>query len=194
LLTFLLFNWVGYRLLISWFESRQTAGWESRLDRRQYDPEQLVLFKVSAAAAPYSNASAAFERADGELQVGNSHYRYVLKRLYNDSVEFLCLRDAEMGRIQHAKNEIIHLAVDGPDGNNHGKSSPAGKISPPLLTIFYQQIPAWDICNFFAREKRTAADRVPPLCPGHARTGLQPPRISQDIPYPRSSTLYLSII
>ncbi|HEY1216592.1 MAG TPA: hypothetical protein VGE93_23450 [Bryobacteraceae bacterium] len=178
LLAFLLFNWVGYRLLISWYESRESAGWEARLDSRQYDPDQLVLFKVSAAAVPYSTASATFERADGELEVGNIHYRYVLKRLYNDSVEFLCLHDSETGRIQHAKNEIIHLAVDGPDGNNHGRPSPAGKISPSLLTIFFQQIPAWDICNFPAREKRMGVDRVPPLCAGHASMGWQPPRMS----------------
>jgi len=178
LLTFLLFNWVGYWLLISWYESRESVGWESRLDRRQYDPDQLVLFKVSAAAAPYSTASASFERADGELQVGNIHYRYVLKRLYNDSVEFLCLRDAGNGRIQHVKSEIVHLAVEGPDGNNHGRPSPSGKISPPLLTIFYQQIPAWDICNFPAREMSARVDRVLPLCPGHARMGWLPPRMS----------------
>jgi hypothetical protein len=177
LLSFLLFNWVGYWLLISWYESRETAGWESRLDQRQYDPDQLVLFKLSAAAVPYSNPSAAFERADGELEVGNIHYRYVLKRLYNDSVEFLCLRDNETGRIQHAKNEIIHLSVDGPDGNNHGRPSPAGKISPPLLTIFFQQIPAWDICNFPALEKSRVAGLVPPTCSGHAPMGWQPPRM-----------------
>lgn len=164
--------------MISWYENRESVGWESRLDHRQYDPDQLVLFKVSAASVPYSTASAGFERADGELQVGNIHYRYVLKRLYNDSVEFLCLRDAGNGRIQHAKSEIIHLALDAPDGNNHGKSSPAGKNSSPLLTIFYQQIPAWDICNFPAREISTRTDRVLPLCPGHVRTGWQPPRMS----------------
>lgn len=164
--------------MISWYESRESAGWESRLDRLQYDPGQLVLFKVSAAAVPYSNGSAGFERADGELQVGNTHYRYVLKRLYNDSVEFLCLRDPETGRIQHAKSEIIHLAVDGPDGNNHGRPSPAGKISPPLLTIFYQQIPGWDIGNFPAHEKRIGVDRVAPISPGHARTDRQPPRMT----------------
>ena len=177
LLTFLLFNWVGYWLLITWYESRESAGWESRLDHRQYDPAQLVLFKVTAGAIPYSNASAAFERADGELEVGSIHYRYVLKRLYNDSIEFLCLPDGENGHIRHAKNEIIHLAVDGPDGNNHGKSSPLGKSSSPLLTIFCQNVPAWNICNFPAGEEWTGHTPVPALCSGHARMGWQPPRM-----------------
>jgi hypothetical protein len=177
LLTFGLFNWVGYWLFITWYESRESARWETRLDNEQYDHDQLILFKISAAALPYSNASATFERADGELQSGNIHYRYVLKRLYNDSIEFLCLPDCEDRKLQKAKTEIIHLAIDLPDANGHGKSSPAGKISPPLFTIFYQQIPGWGICNFPAREMSREFSRVPALCAGHARTGWQPPRI-----------------
>lgn len=175
LLSFLLFNWVGYRLLLSWYEGRETARWETLLDDRQYDPSQLILFKVSASALPYSNPSAGFERADGELQVNNLHYRYVLKRLYNDSIEFLCIRDDESGRWQQAKNEIIHLAVDLPDGN--GRSTPAGKIAPPLLTVFFQPIPAFACSNFPARKEKGMDGQVPPLCAGHTRTGWQPPRM-----------------
>lgn len=180
LLSFLLFNWVGYWLFISWYESwyenRQAVRWETRLDNEQYDRAQLTLFKVPAAAISYSNASAAFERADGELEVGNIHYRYVLKRLYNDSIEFLCIRDGETGRLERAKREIIHQAVDLPGSSDHGKSSPAGKISPPLLTVFYQQAPGFDICNFPAREEKMVNSRIPALCSGHTRMGLHPPR------------------
>jgi hypothetical protein len=148
-----------------------------RLDNEQYDRGQLILFKVSAAALPYSNTSDVFQRADGELEAGNIHYRYVLKRLFNDSIEFLCLPDGENGRLQRAKSEIIHLAVDLPDANSHSKSSPAGKISPPLLTIFYQKIPSLDLCNFPARETARSIIGVPALCAGHARMGWQPPRM-----------------
>src|SRR5258708_32553684 len=61
LLSFLFFNWVGYWLFISWFESHVESQWELRLDNEQYDPSQLVLVKVSADRLPYSNASTGFE-------------------------------------------------------------------------------------------------------------------------------------
>lgn len=175
LLTFLLFNWVGYWLLISWYESRESAGIQMRIDHQQYDRGQLVLLKVSAASIPYSSGSTTFERVEGDLELGNIHYRYVLKRLYNDSIEFLCLPDSQTGRIRDAKSEIIHLAID---GNSHSRPSPSGKSAPPLLTIFYQQMPAWDICNFPAPQKSKSVHRVPPLCAGHAGMGWRPPRMS----------------
>ena len=182
LLTFLFFNWVGYWLFISWFESRETASWVSRLDKDQYDASELILFKVSAEVLPYSNASPVFERADGELEVGNIHYRYVRKRLYQDSIELLCIPDTENSRLRSAKKEIVHLAADVPENPNgdsngtHGKSQPAGKPSPHQLKAFYQGAPAFCISNFPAREARQAGGQAPPLCPGHTRMGWQPPR------------------
>jgi hypothetical protein len=174
LLTVLLFNWVGYWLFISWCEGRETARWESRLEREEYDREQLILFKVPAASIPYATASADFQRADGELETGNIHYRYVWKRLYNDSVEFLCVPDTEAGRLQQAKTEIIHLTTDGADGR--GKSTPAGKINMPPLIAFFQPAPAFGICNFPARPVKVIHDQPLKPCAGHPRTGWQPPK------------------
>ncbi|HWB92436.1 MAG TPA: hypothetical protein VG605_11305 [Puia sp.] len=174
LLTFLFFNWVGYWLFISWAESRETVRWEARLDHEQYNAGELILFKVPATAIPYSNSSPSFQRADGELQVGDIHYRYVRKRLYNDSIEFLCIPDGEAGRLQKARNDIFRLAVD--QSNDHGRSSPSGKASPTVLKVFWQQMPAFAICNFPAH---TAKDDLPydtRLHRGYARTGKQPPR------------------
>ena len=179
LLTLLFFNWVGYWLFISWVESRATARWEIQLDNDQYDASQLILFKVSASAIPYSNASMVFQRADGELEVGNNHYRYVRKRLYNDSLEFLCIPDAEAGRLRSARNEIVRLATDQsnvPDGGSHGKPSPTGKGSLQLLNAFYHPSAAFTICNFPARNMTLITGQTPPLSPGYLPSGWQPPR------------------
>ena len=176
LLTLLFFNWVGYWLFISWFEGRAAARWETRLDNNQYDASELILFKVSADAIPYSTASTTFVRADGELEVGSIHYRYVQKRLNCDSVEFLCIPDREASRLRSAKNEIIHLATGVPDNNGRGRSTPWGKPSPGMLKIFYQQTPAFCIGSFPAGKEKRFCGRAPAPCPGHTRTGWQPPR------------------
>jgi len=174
LLTFLLFNWVGYWLCVSWFESRETARWEDRLDRDQYNTAQLILFKVPATAIPYSNSSAGFQRADGELQIGDIHYRYVRKRLYNDTIEFLCIPDNETARLQKTRIEIFRLAAGLP--GDHGRSVPTGKTPLILLQAFWHRSPGFAICNFPARKTTPGCQQETGIREGFARIGKQPPR------------------
>lgn len=175
LLTFLFFNWVGYWLFISWFESRETAHLVARLDKDQYNADQLIVLKVSADGIPYSNSSATFERADGEIEVGNIHYRYVRKRLYNDSVEFLCLPDRESSRLLKVKNDLLRLVTDVPD--DHGKSNSKGKTAQVLLKAFWQDSPAISFGSYSAVSVSVGnITRDIALCQGHARIGKQPPR------------------
>lgn len=175
LLTFLLFNWVGYWLFISWFESRETAHWEARLDNEQYDTRQLILLKVSADMLPYSNASTSFERTDGDIQIGNIHYRYVRKRLYNDSVEFLCIADQETSRLRSVKHDLLRLVTDIPD-SGHGKSSSTAKASQVLLKAFREDFPGFTCCNSPARLVPPGFLQAAALRQGHTRIGKQPPQ------------------
>ena len=175
LLTFLLFNWVGYWLFLSWFESREAARLETRIDNAQYSADQLILLKVSAAVVPYSNPSAIFEPVSGEVKIGDIHYRYVRKRLYNDSIEFLCIPEKESRQLQSARNDIFRLVTDVPDNSGHGKTSPAGKASQ-LLKAFWQQIPTVSLCNFPAAGIIPSKQQEASLRQGHTRIGKQPPR------------------
>ena len=176
LLTFLFFNWVGYWLCIAWVESRETAGWKVRTDKDQYSDSQLILFKVSAAALPYSNSSADFEKADGEIKVGDIHYRYVRKRLYNDSVEFLCLPCQESNAIRAVRNDMIRLATGIPDNGSHNRSLPAGKASQVLLKAFWYEEAALYLCKNPAPRMTMGGYPEADIRQGHTRIGKQPPR------------------
>ena len=176
LLTFLFFTWVGYWLCISWVESRETASWKSRMEKDQYNDSQLILFKVSAAALPYSNSSADFERADGEIKVGDIHYRYVRKRLYNDSVEFLCLPCRESNATRAVRNDMIRLATGVPDNGNHGRSLPAGKASQVLLKAFWYEEPALHLCKNLTPAMTMGGYPEADTRQGYTRIGKQPPR------------------
>jgi hypothetical protein len=78
---------------MAFWEDRANARFEATLDSNQYDPAQLILLRISADALPYSKASEQFERFDGCIGIGAARYRTVKRRLYNDSVEFLCIPD-----------------------------------------------------------------------------------------------------
>jgi hypothetical protein len=87
----LLFNWVGYRLLNGIMEDRAQDRLEARIDRQQYDDGQLIPIKVPLTHLAYFNGSATFERAEGEIDVDGVPYRYVKSRIFNDSLEMLCI-------------------------------------------------------------------------------------------------------
>jgi hypothetical protein len=180
LLTFLFFNWVGYWLFLSWFQSRESARLEARLDSDQYDEGQLVLIRISAAAVPYSTPSTSFERADGGIEIGDIHYRFVRKRLYNDSIELLCLPDKEYSRLRTAKNDILRLTAGIP-ATKQNRSTPTGKAPQVLLKVFCQKIPAFCISNFPAAGIRSYSYQETAIQPGHIRIGKQPPRLSANL-------------
>ena len=177
LLSFLFFNWVGYWLFISWMESRAETFWELRLDNAQYDPAQLVRIKVSAERLPYSNASMDFERSDGKIDIGVLHYRYIGKRLYNDSVEFLCLPDQEANRLQTAKNAFFGLVNDLQNAGHTKAPGSPGKLAGHILKICFSYPLPYRIARPFpADAQRPVICHNIPLPSGYTRISKLPPR------------------
>ena len=98
----LLFNWLGYRFLTNILEERASLRLEARLDKQQYDESQLISIKVPVTRLAYYNASAEFERTNGTIDVNGIPYNYVKCRLYNDSLEMLCIPNAVQLKLRHA--------------------------------------------------------------------------------------------
>ncbi len=67
LLALLLFNWFGYRLLLSFMEDKADMQLEAQLDQDQYDQSQLVSIKIPVKYISYYSGSTTFERVDGEI-------------------------------------------------------------------------------------------------------------------------------
>jgi hypothetical protein len=72
-------------------EDNATQRLEARLDRQQYDDNQLITIKVPASYLSYFNVSTVFERASGTIEVDGVPYQYVKSRIFNDSVEMMCI-------------------------------------------------------------------------------------------------------
>jgi hypothetical protein len=139
LLGILCFNWCGYRLLTAYLESRSDKQLEARLDDNQYDESQLLSIKV-ASHLSYSNPSLQFERVDGQIEVGGIMYKYVKRRIFNDSLELLCIPNHAAMNLQTAKNEFFQLVNDlrhnGQDNNsNSHQGNSKSPVSPEYLTI-----------------------------------------------------------
>jgi hypothetical protein len=176
LLSVLLFNWVGYRLLAAYWEDRANARFEATLDSNQYDPAQLILLRVSADALPYSRTSEQFERFDGCIGIGAARYRTVKRRLYNDSIEFLCIPDGSASPFSLAKDNFFRLVNDLQKSGHSKFPGSSGKTSPVNKIVWCNSSHFPNLYYFAARPAPSPTIQWTTLSPGHPRIGLQPPR------------------
>ena len=59
------------------------------MENNNYKESQLISPKVPVSYIPYYNNSKSFERIDGQIEIQGGLYKYVKRRIYNDSLELL---------------------------------------------------------------------------------------------------------
>ena len=111
LLAILLFNWVGYKLFSAYMESKSDVMIEARIEQNQFDESELITIKIPTNIPYYIN-SKEYERVDGEVNINGVVYKYVKRRVFNDSVELVCLPNAAKTNIQNASDEYYKLSAE----------------------------------------------------------------------------------
>jgi maltodextrin utilization protein YvdJ len=123
-------------LLISFIEDKSDAQLESRLDENNYDDSQLISITIPVTKLSYYNNSILFERVDGQLEINGVQYKYVKRRLYNDSVELMCIPNQTAIRLSNAKNDFFKVINDIQHKENRKTGSGLSKnISADYLTF-----------------------------------------------------------
>ena len=131
-LAIVLFNLGGYRLLTSFLQNQGSRQLEARLDNRQYSQTDLVLVKTPLHLPYYP--SSAFERVSGEMTIKGVIYKYVERRVYNDTLELLCIKDTQRTGLQQAKNEFYK--------QSSGLADQSKKSGPSVVKPLF-----FDYCN-----------------------------------------------
>lgn len=111
LLGILLFNWIGYQLVTGYWRERAKTDLEARLDDDDYDGSQLISIKLPATHLAYYNSSPQFERVNGSLELNGVVYKYVKRRLYNDTLEWLCLPDQGAMKLRASAHKIFDIPL-----------------------------------------------------------------------------------
>jgi hypothetical protein len=124
LLIILLFNFIGYRFVSSYLEEKANAQLEAKLDKNDYDDSQLISLKIPVTHLSYYNNSNQFERIDGQIEIKGVQYKYVKRRIYNDSVELLCIPNQTAMSLQSAKDEFFKLVNDLQHAGQSKKTDP----------------------------------------------------------------------
>jgi hypothetical protein len=100
---------------------------QSRLDDNSYDESQLISIKLPVTHLSYYTNSEEFVRVNGSIEIEGVQYKYVKRRIYNDSLEVLCLPDRTTAGIQAFKNDFFRLVNGfqaGSDKHTGGHSLP----------------------------------------------------------------------
>jgi hypothetical protein len=111
LIALLIFNWYGYRLLISYFEKEATTHLQAKLDKEQYDESTLIQVRVPLNT-PYIADWNHFEKYEGETEINGVHYKYVKRKIEKGELVLLCIPNQQKTSLQAAKQNFFQQVND----------------------------------------------------------------------------------
>jgi hypothetical protein len=135
LIAILLFNWVGYKVFTIVLETNSSHELVAAFDNRQTEDMELISVKVPSSL-PYYTGTGEFEKAVGEIEIGEVQYNYVQRKVTHDSIEYICVVNKAKTAIKKASTQYYKLVNDvEQDSTRKGTS---GKIK--LLNLDYCRV------------------------------------------------------
>lgn len=107
----LLFNLVGHRFLAGYMQQRSARQLEANLDNDRYNESQLIELKIPLNL-PYQISWLSYERCYGEIEIGGITYKYVKRKLCDDTLSLKCIPDMVKMRLQTAENNFFKSSND----------------------------------------------------------------------------------
>lgn len=84
---------------------------EATLDHNLYDNSQLIELKVPMNL-PYQTDWASYQRCDGEIEIKGTLYKYVKRKISNDTLFVMCIPDSKKMHLENAKNDFFKVTND----------------------------------------------------------------------------------
>jgi hypothetical protein len=161
LLLILAFNWFGYRILTNYLQHKADRQLEAKLDVEDYDSSQLIELKVPVSL-PYQSNWDDFERYDGEIEVNGIHYKYVKRKVYNDSLILLCLPNEDKMKIENAKDNFFKLVNDLQTASSQKGSSKSENLSfKNLITEYWFNQNSWGLASLLMQPAEYCSNNTP---------------------------------
>ncbi len=144
LLLIFMFNLFGYRLFVSCMLSNQNQSLEIALDQNNFNEEDLISIKTPINL-PYYNNSSVFARAYGEVEMNGVLYKYVKSRIYNDSLEMLCIPNRGKQQLLNSKDNFTNIVFDLQKDVNKKSSKSNKDFSFIKILGEYEKNTGWDL-------------------------------------------------
>lgn len=147
LLLVFVFNLFGYRLFVSYMVNNANQSLETALDKNNYNEDELISIK-KPTNLPYYNNSKDFTRAYGEVEMNGVLYTYVKSRIYNDSLELLCIPNTSKQQLLNSKDDFAQSVFDVQKDSNK-KATTQGKVFSFIkLLSEYEKNATWHFDTF----------------------------------------------
>jgi hypothetical protein len=170
-LAVLLFNLYGYQLVIDYLQQRHDVKLTAQFDKDEYDNNDLISIKTPLSLPYYSNTTA-FERVDGAIEINGVEYKYVKRRIINDSLELLCVPNTEKVKLQTAKSDFFKISNDLQRPENGKKSV---NIIKSALPEFCNALTAYNLPSLAAEKQKHVVSLTHLTSLLFTRTPEQPP-------------------
>ena len=131
-----LFNVTGVRLTLEYMLHQSNVKFENQLDIGNYNQENLVEIKVPLSN-PYYSSTPVYERYYGEFSQNGEYYNYVMRKVINDTVYLLCIKNNSKAELNKYKSEFALAATDGSLPEKNGIDHPVKK--PVVSNEYFQQ-------------------------------------------------------
>lgn len=170
-LSVLLFNLYGYQLVVAYLEQQNDTKLTAKIDKEDYTDADLISIKT-ALSLPYHNNSQEFERVDGAIEINGIACNYVKRRVYNDTLEVLCLPNTVKQKLQNAKSDFFKIANDlqRPEGSKKQAS-----IIKNVLPEYCEALTFYKLQLFYAAKQKFPVLLTPCIPFQHTPVQEQPP-------------------
>ena len=110
----------GYRFIVDYMQHKADVQLVAQIDNNNYDESQLIELKLPVHL-PYQTSWSSYERYDGEVEINGKLYKYVERKLSNDTLYLKCLPNTKKSNLETAKNDFFKNTND-LNQNNSKKS------------------------------------------------------------------------
>ena len=152
LLGIFLFNWCGYRFLTTYLENKANTQLQVALDNNEYDESELISIKIPSNL-PYNINATQFEKAEGEVLVKGVIYKYVKRRLNNDSLELMCIKNTAKMNVQHSRDNFFKLVNDLQHNSQNKKQDSNNNIAKNILSDYSNEQQYFSFAVFTQQEQ-----------------------------------------
>lgn len=116
------FNLCGYRILITFMQTRADQKLETLIDNNEYNDAELIEMRV-ALNMPYQQRYTEFERHYGEINIDGKVYSYVKRKIEGDLLILKCIPNEQKQELKHKSDDITKSNTGGTSDTNKKNSS-----------------------------------------------------------------------
>ena len=125
---------IGYRVWFYYAEQKADLAMESRLDKDQYDVNDLISITVPLDN-PYQLEQRTFQRIDGECNFQGKNFKYVKRKVSDGKLILLCIPDDRKMVLKKGKAEYGNAANDLTGNNKDSRSGTQKNFSSNDYTL-----------------------------------------------------------